>query len=328
MPPIATIGGARRAGRGAGPETLMGHLESGRHGREVTALRAAPRHAPPAPGHLTGQGRPSARPATDEEIPRVSLLKRLRRAVRRRIPRQYAIRWRLLRERSSSTSRQADREAEFFLVSYPKCGRTWLRVLLSRALETHYGAPEVDYLGGAFLGGNVPGAPRVRVTHDDDPHWKTPRGLDRRKRRYRGKRVVLLVRDPRDVVVSMYFERSRRERAYDGSLSAFLHESRGSLDTILAYYNVWARSRGIPSELLIVRYEDLRRDTERELGRLLDFLGVRGVSARTMGDAVRFASFESMREMESTGSLGSGRLRPRDPNDPESFKTRRGKAGG
>ncbi len=258
----------------------------------------------------------------------MSLLRRVRRAVVRRIPRQYAIRWRLLRERLSSASRRADREAEVFLVSYPKCGRTWLRMLLSRALETHYGAPEVDYLGGAFLGGNVPGAPRVRVTHDDDPHWKTARGLDRRKRRYRGKRVVFLVRDPRDVVVSMYFERSRRERAYAGTLSSFLHERRGSLDTILAYYSVWARSRALPSGLLIVRYEDLRRDTERELERLLAFLGVRDVAEATVRDAVRFASFESMREMESSGSLESGRLRPRDPNDPESFKTRRGKVGG
>ena len=258
----------------------------------------------------------------------MSIVRRIRRALTRRIPRHYAIRYRLLRERLSRDSRRADREAECFLVSYPKCGRTWLRVLLSRALEIHYGAPEVDYLGGAFLGGNVPGAPRVRVTHDDDPHWKTARGLDRHKRRYRGKRVVLLVRDPRDVVVSMYFERSRRERAYSGTLSEFLHERRGSLDTILAYYNVWARSRGIPSELLVVRYEDLRRDTERELGRLLAFLGVGDASEATVREAVRFASFESMREMESTGSLESGRLRPRDPKDPESFKTRRGKVGG
>jgi hypothetical protein len=258
----------------------------------------------------------------------VSIVRSVRRAVARRIPRHYAIRYRLLRERLSRDSRRADREAECFLVSYPKCGRTWLRVLLSRALELHYGAPEVDYLGGAFLGGNVPDAPRVRVTHDDDPHWKTPRGLDRRKRRYRGKRVVLLVRDPRDVVVSMYFERTRRERAYSGTLSEFLHEQRGSLDTVLAYYNVWARSRALPREFLVVRYEDLRRDTGRELERLLAFLGVRDVSAATVGEAVRFASFESMREMESAGSLESGRLRPRDPNDPESFKTRRGKVGG
>ncbi len=258
----------------------------------------------------------------------MSIVRRVRRAITRLIPRQYPIRYRLLRERLAPDSRRADREAECFLVSYPKCGRTWLRVLLSRALEIHYGAPEVDYLGGAFLGGNVPGAPRVRVTHDDDPHWKTARGLDRRKRRYRGKRVVLLVRDPRDVVVSMYFERSRRERAYSGTLSEFLHERRGSLDTILAYYDVWARSRGIPSELLVVRYEDLRRDTGRELERLLAFLGVRDVSEATVREAVRFASFESMREMESAGSLESGRLRPRDPNDPESFKTRRGKVGG
>jgi hypothetical protein len=258
----------------------------------------------------------------------VSIFRRIRRAVTRRIPRQVAIRYRLLRERNSAASRRADREAEAFLISYPKCGRTWLRMLLSRALENHYGAPDIDYLGGDFLGGNVAGAPRIRVSHDDDPHWKTPRGLDRRKRRYRGKKVVLLVRDPRDVVVSMYFERSRRERAYAGTLSQFLHERRGSLDTILAYYNVWAGARHIPSDLLVVRYEDLRRDTERELRRLLAFLGVTDVSDETVREAVHFASFENMRKMESSGSVGSGRLRPRDPNDPESFKTRRGKVGG
>lgn len=258
----------------------------------------------------------------------MSIFRRLRRSLTRRIPRQVAIRYRLMRERNSAASRRADREAEVFLISYPKCGRTWLRMLLSRALENHYGAPDVDYLGGDFLGGNVPGAPRIRVSHDDDPHWKTASGLDRRKRRYRAKKVVLLVRDPRDVVVSMYFERSRRERAYHGTLSQFLHERRGSLDTILAYYNVWAGARGIPSDLLIVRYEDLRRDTERELLRLLAFLGIEGVSAATLEEAARFASFENMRKMESSGAVDSGRLRPRDPKDPESFKTRRGKVGG
>jgi hypothetical protein len=258
----------------------------------------------------------------------VSIFRRLRRAVTRRIPRQVAIRYRLMRERNSAASRRADREAEAFLISYPKCGRTWLRMLLSRALETHYGAPDVDYLGGDFLGGNVPGAPRIRVSHDDDPHWKTSAGLDRRKRRYRAKKVVLLVRDPRDVVVSMYFERSRRERAYHGTLSQFLHERRGSLDTILAYYNVWAGARGIPSDLHIVRYEDLRRDTERELLRLLSFLGIEDVSAATLQEAAQFASYDNKRKMESSGAVESGRLRPRDPKDPESFKTRRGKIGG
>lgn len=257
----------------------------------------------------------------------MSVLRRVRRAITRRIPRHYAIRYRLLRERWSPDARRADREADAFLVSYPKCGRTWLRLLLSRALELHTGASSVDYLGGHFLGGDVAGAPRVRVSHDGDPHWKTPRGLDRRKRRYRGKRVVLLVRDPRDVVVSMYFERSRRERAYSGSLSEFLCERRGSLDTILGYYNAWARCREVPSELLVVRYEDLRRDTESEVQRVLRFLGL-AVSDANVSEAVGFASFERMREMENAGSLESGRLRPRDPNDPESFKTRRGKVGG
>jgi hypothetical protein len=255
------------------------------------------------------------------------MLRRIRRSITRRIPRHHAIRWRLLRERWSREARRADRDADAFLVSYPKCGRTWLRMLLSRALELETGAPGVDYLGGRYLGGQIPGVPRVRVTHDDDPHWKTPSRLDRRKRRYRGKKVVLLVRDPRDVVVSMYFERSRRERAFSETLSEFLRERRGSLDTILAWYNAWERCRSVPSALLVVRYEDLRRDTEREARRVLGFLGV-AVSEENLREAIAFASFERMREMESAGALGSGRLRPRDPGDPESFKTRRGKVGG
>lgn len=258
----------------------------------------------------------------------MSAIRRLRRAIARRVPREYTIRFRLLRERLSPAAWRADRASDAFIVSYPKCGRTWLRMLLSRAIELHFGAPGVDYLAGDYLGGDVPGAPRVRVTHDDDPHWKTARGLDRRKRRYRGKRVVLLVRDPRDVVVSMYFERSRRERAFDGTLSEFLHAPRGSLDTILGYYNAWAAARGIPRDLLIVRYEDLRRNTEAELRRLLAFLGIEQVSDAHVAEAVRFASFENMREMESADALGSGRLRPRDAGDPESFKVRRGKVGG
>ena len=35
-----------------------------------------------------------------------------------------------------------------------------------------------------------------------------------------------------------------------------------------------------------------------------------------------------MRKMEMSGDVSSGRLKPRDPNDKESFKTRKGIVGG
>lgn len=241
--------------------------------------------------------------------------------------REYAIRLRLLRSSLSPSAIRAERRASVLLISYPKCGRTWLTMLLARAIAAHAGIDEVDYLANDLPRGKGEGAATIRISHDDNPHWKTVRGLARSKRRYRGKKIILLVRDPRDVVVSMYFERSRRERAYSGSLHEFLHEPKGSLDTILAYYDIWARERTRPRGFCLVRYEDLKRDAAGEARRILRFAGYELADAH-IEEAVRFASFENMRAMEAGDVLKSGRLRARDPNDEESFKTRKAKVGG
>ena len=258
----------------------------------------------------------------------MKLLPRLHALLPRAVLREYSIRSRLLRASLSPAGQRAERHADVLLISYPKCGRTWLTMLLAKAMAEHAGLSAFDPLENDLLGGDVPGLPHVRISHDDNPHWKTPRALERSKRRYRDKKILLLVRDPRDVVVSMYFERAKRERAYDGTLHEFLQEERGSLATILAYYDVWARERGTPRGLCLVRYEDLRADTARELRRVLAFLGLPHVAAEHVAAAVAYGSFENMRSMEVGDVLQSGRLRPRDPSDPESYKTRKGKVGG
>lgn len=255
----------------------------------------------------------------------MGVMRKVRRFVSKRVGRERAIRFRLFR--ASLRARAAERQADVLLISYPKCGRTWLRMLLSRVLQLHCGIEDVEYMATDVLGGGVGDVPHIRISHDDNPHWKTAARLTTSKRRYRRKKVILLVRDPRDVVVSMYFERTRRERAYEGSLHEFLHEPKGSLETMLAYYNVWARERTAPADFFLVRYEDLKRDTAGTLGRLLSFIGVNATDEH-IAEAVSFASFQNMRKMESNQLLDSGRLRPRDPDDVESFKTRRGVVGG
>lgn len=241
--------------------------------------------------------------------------------------REYAIRFRLLRASLSPSAIRAERRADVLLISYPKCGRTWLTMLLARALGAHAGLDDVDYLANDLPSGKGEGEGAIRISHDDNPHWKTARGLAGSKRRYRNKKIILLVRDPRDVVVSMYFERSRREQAYTGTLHEFLHEPKGSLDTILAYYNVWARERSRPKDFCLVRYEDLKLDAAGEARRILRFAGYE-LADELVQEAAHFASFENMRAMESGDVLKSGRLRPRDPKDAESFKTRKAKVGG
>lgn len=221
------------------------------------------------------------------------------------------------------------RDGDVFLLSFPKAGRTWLRVLLARAMARHCD------IGQAEIGLELeklptlrPGLPRIVITHDDDPQEKAPWELVSRKSEYRDVKVILLVRDLRDLVVSTYFHMSRREKRYDLELSRFLHNPRGSVDTMLRFYNIWAANRDVPAGFLLVRYEDLHAHTTAELRRILEFVGLSDVAEATLAEAATFASFERMREMERKDEFHSVRLRPGDPADEESYKTRKGKVGG
>src|SRR5688572_7569791 len=64
--------------------------------------------------------------------------------------------------------------ADVFLISYPKCGRTWLRVMLEKTLQLHFDCPEIDLVKSNFSIPPKPGIPIIRVAHDDNPHFKVP----------------------------------------------------------------------------------------------------------------------------------------------------------
>ena len=73
----------------------------------------------------------------------------------------------------------------------------------------------------------------------------------------------------------------------------------------------------------------MRADPGRELGRALDFLGV-AYSQRQIEDAVAFASYENMKQLEQTQVFRTHgqRLVPGDRGNPDSYKVRRAKVGG
>lgn len=220
------------------------------------------------------------------------------------------------------------RRCDAFLVSFPKCGRTWLRVMVGIALGERFGV-QVRNLR-RFTNADIrhPGVPRVLATHDDSPQGKRAHQVIGNKRGYRGAKVILLVRDPGDVVVSLYFHVTRRRRqAYDGSLSDFVRDPVGSLASLLAFYDAWAAHLAA-ANVLLVRYEDMHADPRRELRRVLDFLGVGQVRDATVERAVEEASFDRLQRMEREGTAGTRALRTKTAADPESYKVRRGKVGG
>ena len=232
-------------------------------------------------------------------------------------------------------------EADWALVSWGKSGRTWFRVMLSRFYQLHYGL-ETDYMLECdnFHALN-PAAPKVLFSHNNYIRDHYNHGDDLAQ--YRGKKLVLLVRDPRDVAVSQYFQWSYRMRPRKKALNAypahgsevaiydFVRNPDCGIPRIVAAFNAWARSLPeLGADVLVVRYEDLRRDPAEVLRQVVSFTGVDPDPAHIEA-AKDYAAYENMKKREATseGMRGSGqRVKPGDESNPDSFKVRRGKVGG
>jgi hypothetical protein len=233
---------------------------------------------------------------------------------------------------------------DVYLLSYPKCGRTWLTLQIGRAISQHYGVEVPNLLKLSSFGEQIPEVPHIRLTHDDQPHRKRPHELSTTREKLAGKKVILMVRDPRDVIVSYYHHKSHREPLRDfwwfqgkrkethsrfqGTLADFLEQEIGGFDTLLRYYQVWLEARHTPKDFMLLRYEDMQADPAGQLRRVLDFMGLTQITEAEVKEAVEYASFHNMRKIEAGEEVKSFKLKAGDVNDPNSYKVRRGKVGG
>jgi hypothetical protein len=226
--------------------------------------------------------------------------------------------------------------ADACIISYPKSGRTWLRVLLGMALCREFGVDSEVLLDTPALTDGV-GLLRTHFHHDgsDIRAGLDYASLPADKRAYRDKIVIFLARDPRDVLVSSYFEATRRSFVFqeapvwfDGSLSEFVCSPVFGAKKIAAFYEIWARNEAVPRSFLLIRYEQLHAAPQEVVSTVLRSLGARDVREESISDAVKYARFENMRRLERSNAFQFPGLRPGDASDPESYKVRRGRVGG
>ncbi len=230
-------------------------------------------------------------------------------------------------ERAAEEKRDFER-AKAVIVSFPKSGRTWLRVLIGKALCDQYGVDETlifDELKVTEAAGVTP----TVYTHDgssntEGRHWNE---LSADKSAYREKRVLFLLRDPRDVAVSCFFQATKRKGLYEGTISDFIRDDHYGIRKIVTFFNQWHTARNIPAAFMSLTYEAMHADPAGSLRAALEFIGA-AVESRAIDSAVKYASFENMRSMEEQGKFESRKLRPGKARDEESFKVRKGKVGG
>jgi hypothetical protein len=191
------------------------------------------------------------------------------------------------------------------VISFQKSGRTWLRAMLDRL------AIEIP-----FSHGDAAIAPQRDPRHDFE--------------RFADRRIIFLHRDPRDVLVSMYFHTKNVMHLHELPLSEFINHPRHGIEAICAYNRRWLDGAGRFDDFLPITYEEMHAAPADTLANVLRFCGFGGIAHAHVERAIAECSFERMKERERTGVMATlfpGRFSETSTID-EAMKVRRGKVKG
>lgn len=213
----------------------------------------------------------------------------------------------------------------YYFISHPKSGRTWLAVALGKIVEELFGIPHHAVLKPYhYLKIARPGLPRIVFSHigsgklHADQHYFNPAG----------KRIFFLVRDPRDVAVSYYYQLTKRKQKFDGSIGAFIRDKERGIAKIVSYMNFFAERRRLCRDFVLLRYEDLHADMAGALGQICQITGL-NASPELIQKAVEWSRFDNMQNRERQGFYTENllELNPRNTEDANTYKVRKGKIG-
>ena len=218
-------------------------------------------------------------------------------------------------------------DADVYVLSYPKAGRTWLRAIVGKVLVDRHGFSERRMLDTQALT-RLARIPVIGFDHDGSAMRYHIRWQDMPTDRdaYAGKRVLLMGRDVRDNLVSAYLQATRRNGDWGEPISPFLRHDCFGVDKILTFHRIWSANKHVPAQFLFVRYEDLHRDTAGTLARVLPFLGI-AADAGAIAAAIEYCRFDNLRQAEVEQRFRGSALVPGRVDDLESYKVRKGKVG-
>jgi hypothetical protein len=208
------------------------------------------------------------------------------------------------------------------VISFPKSGRTWLRVMLDRLnlpmCYTHAGS---EHSAGRHFKDLQIGKKalfRSRILFI----YFSPRP------------VLFLHRDPRDTAVSGYFQKTLRLGSKNEiSMANFIRDPHFGVEKIIIFNLMWLERGCKIEKFKSIGYESLRAHSVDGLASITKWL--RPDSAfdlHKIQSVVQESSFQKMREQEEKGDLGKlydeKIFGAAVANNPDSYKVRRGKVGG
>ena len=188
------------------------------------------------------------------------------------------------------------RSTDVFLCTYPKSGTTWLGFMIAQILKPD---PK-EQIDLKSMGQYVPDVNLLytqRGSLEQYSQMSDPRFfLCHAACDLNLPKVVYVIRDPRDVMVSYWHYQKFLKKDYQQSLADFICDDSHWPCEWDEHVASWLLPTTHPN-LLMVRYEELHEDGGNVLRAVLDFAGVRYTN-RAISAAVEASRFDRMRAAE------------------------------
>ncbi len=183
---------------------------------------------------------------------------------------------------------------QFFLVSFPNSGRTWLMYMLQTILKE---------VGKEDL--------YIEDTHDcseiiiENGKRQDPQLIFKFTDRFRYLRskVIFLARDPRDIITSNFHQVTNRAKNpfKFRSRSEFINHQVYGFKRIIHFFNLWFNNQNKPKEFLLIKYENLLNGTD-DLKKIINFLSI-DVHDELLERIYKESTADKMREKELKNQL-------------------------
>jgi hypothetical protein len=229
------------------------------------------------------------------------------------IPLDARIAYRFVGDELFKLSLLRDRHVDAHIVSMQQSGTHWLRHMLALVICREFGLPEP----ASFDDRSIVGSHKHAVAHRQIPRIVSTHNIPsplvhaaplRWALHY--PRYVILIRDIRATLVSYYEKHHAHEMPFSEMLRASRvvgKSVRWDLWRRIRFLNAWGRERSrlSPQRTIVVRYEDMQRETAGELSRVWSFLQLPPQSSAAFSDAVARSSKAHLAKQED------GRERPK-----------------
>jgi Sulfotransferase domain len=226
-----------------------------------------------------------------------------------------------------------------YILSYPKCGRTWAATVMMHyvgktkgvldeaqdfALNPNRARPDLFRLNRAAV-----------FTHDISTRQRTSEQLaaEFSLEKYMGNPLVFLVRDPRDVLVSFYYHNLKRIHKTGlpsgTTMDEFVRMPKYGLERLITYYNLSAKNAKIQDNIRFFRYEDLRGGGAYNLEswrEMFEFIFQTPIDLGALQWSLEINSFDKMKKREH--QLEQNKNTDFEEKSDDLRRVRRGKIGG